>query len=291
MTAEGPMEQRDVRPPAHRSRGRRLLEVTAFVAVLVAIGLVLAPSLTTYVLLTLPATVLFQLLARRRPLRELWVRGGPPMDRRAVTVPLAVGLAVVPVVTLVRSLDAADEVVYCLAAVVGAVAAGYAVKQGDRQTLRDLGLCLATAGVVGVGFDVLAALGPELATRTATGATAAALHPGLAVFVESLLLYVPVTFVMEEVTFRGLLDSHLHEPGERHALLTAVYISLLWGLWHIPTTPATEPMLTRIVSVIPMQLCVGMLLSLWWRRSGNLAVPGVTHAVIDAVRNSLDVAP
>jgi len=32
---------------------------------------------------------------------------------------------------------------------------------------------------------------------------------------------------------------------------------------------------------------VGVFLSLSWRRSGNLAVPAMVHAFIDAVRNML----
>jgi membrane protease YdiL (CAAX protease family) len=36
---------------------------------------------------------------------------------------------------------------------------------------------------------------------------------------------------------------------------------------------------------------MGIFLSIYWRRSGNLAVPGVTHAVSDSVRNVLVGVP
>ena len=97
-------------------------------------------------------------------------------------------------------------------------------------------------------------------------------------------------FVLEEVTFRGAIDSHVHEDGERHGVLSAIYVSLLWALWHFPTVPTSEPVLIRVVSVLPTQLCVGIFLSLWWRRSGNLAVTVGAHALVDAVRNALGVA-
>jgi membrane protease YdiL (CAAX protease family) len=32
---------------------------------------------------------------------------------------------------------------------------------------------------------------------------------------------------------------------------------------------------------------IGIPLSIYWRKSGNLAVPAFTHAFIDAVRNAL----
>jgi hypothetical protein len=34
---------------------------------------------------------------------------------------------------------------------------------------------------------------------------------------------------------------------------------------------------------------IGVPLATYWRQSGNLAVPAFTHALIDAVRNALQV--
>ncbi len=48
------------------------------------------------------------------------------------------------------------------------------------------------------------------------------------------LLFFPVCFVLEEVTFRGMLDSHLHRPGESLRFTSALLGSILWGLWHLP---------------------------------------------------------
>ncbi|HYU38522.1 MAG TPA: hypothetical protein VEM59_01630 [Acidimicrobiia bacterium] len=44
---------------------------------------------------------------------------------------------------------------------------------------------------------------------------------------------------------------------------------------------------TLPIVMVPM----GIFLSIYWRRSGNLAVPGFTHAFSDAVRNVLVGVP
>jgi membrane protease YdiL (CAAX protease family) len=62
-------------------------------------------------------------------------------------------------------------------------------------------------------------------------------------------------------------------------------------LWHLPTVPASLPLVERVVAVLPLQLAVGPFLSLWWRRSGNLGVTAGTHAFIDALRNALGITP
>lgn len=58
-------------------RPRRLAGGVLFVAVWVAIGLVTRVEPDLYLLLGSPLTIAFQLLVACRPLRELWVRGGP----------------------------------------------------------------------------------------------------------------------------------------------------------------------------------------------------------------------
>ena len=78
------------RQPAQAPRARRLLEVTAFVGALIVIGELLdadksAAREETYLLLTIPFTAAFQLLVRRRPITDLWVRGSPRITRTRIT--------------------------------------------------------------------------------------------------------------------------------------------------------------------------------------------------------------
>jgi membrane protease YdiL (CAAX protease family) len=100
-----------------------------------------------------------------------------------------------------------------------------------------------------------------------------------------LLLYFPVTFLLEEVFFRGMLDSWMHRPGEPRARATAQLVAVLWALWHLPVVPWTGP--GTIVSLLLVHVTLGIPFSLYWRRSGNLTGPAAAHALIDAVRNAL----
>jgi membrane protease YdiL (CAAX protease family) len=107
-----------------------------------------------------------------------------------------------------------------------------------------------------------------------------------------LLVLFPVCFVMEEVSSRGALDSHLRQPGEPCRLTSALLGSVLRGVWHLPIVPAaTSPgnALGMVLVVAAMHSLVGVPLAVYWRKSGNLAVPAFTHALIDAVRNRLRV--
>lgn len=276
-----------------RSRLRRCLEAIALVALLIAIGEIFRPGIITYLLLTIPATAAFQLLVRHRHLQDLWVRDGPKLERRTIGLVVAIALSVVPLITLIRGRFQLDEVLYLLAAVIGAFVASYALRQGSRATLRDFALCMATAGLIGAVLLVSHEIFVETQrwTRGAAGQPSGLVPLKPLFFFQQWLILFPVSFLMEEVTFRGALDSHVHHAGERFGVLSAIFVSLLWGLWHLPTLSASLPLAQRIVAVLPLQLAVGPFLSLWWRRSGNLSVTAGTHAFIDALRNALGITP
>jgi membrane protease YdiL (CAAX protease family) len=273
-------------------RSRRIAEGVAFVVVWVAIGFVfdLGSSLnrqSIYLVIGIPLTIVFQLYVRRRPLQELWVRNGPKVEARTVIVPIVIVLLVVPIYLLVREVDDGPGfVLYDLALLVGAVGVGYAAKQFTDLTWRDLAQCMATAGLIGV----LGALDLYAHTSTARPFASPFDAPALRDFFVSLATYLPAVFVVEEVWFRGALDSHIHHPGERHGIRSAAFVSLLWSWWHLPLTVnqgIVKSLLTLPIYMVPM----GIFLSIYWRRSGNLAVPGATHAVSDSVRNVLVGVP
>jgi membrane protease YdiL (CAAX protease family) len=46
-----------------------------------------------------------------------------------------------------------------------------------------------------------------------------------------------------------------------------------------------------VIQLLVVQGLVGPFLSLFWRRSGNLMVPGFAHAVSDSVRNGFGFIP
>lgn len=267
------------RPAAHPAR--RLLEGTAFVAVWVTLGYLLPVDANAYLLLGVPLTAVFQLLVRRRPLRELWVRDGAPFRLGRWGVALAVLLAVVPLVAGGRALAAGAWVVagWTACAVAGAVPAAWTLSRAPlRQTLR----AAAPATIVGV-LLMAASAGAALAAAGRPPAVPDMLGTGL----RSTLLYLPAGFVLEEVAFRGALDAHVHHPGEPRGLPGAVFVGVLWGLWHLPLAPPTAPLWITITQLVAVHGVLGVLLSYAWRRTGSMAAPGLAHALIDGVRNGL----
>ena len=103
--------------------------------------------------------------------------------------------------------------------------------------------------------------------------------------------------MMEEVAFRGAIDSHVRHPGERHGvgstvygIVSAIVVSVLWGLWHYPIVPHAS-IIQVVTTLLLLQVAVGPFLSLFWRRSGNLMVPGFVHALLDSIRNALGSVP
>jgi membrane protease YdiL (CAAX protease family) len=127
-----------------------------------------------------------------------------------------------------------------------------------------------------------------VAYRLATGGFNGNLTAAFTTTVISVLTYLPVVFVMEEVLFRGLIDTYLHgsTPGPDRA--SALYGSALWGLWHLPVAFLALGALT-IPYLVVVHTTMGYFMVTAWRRTGNLAAPGIAHAVIDALRNAVAV--
>ena len=124
--------------------------------------------------------------------------------------------------------------------------------------------------------------------RLATGGFNGSLGAATVAAVVSVATYLPVVFVIEEVLFRGLLEPWLHgsTPGPDRA--SALFGSALWGLWHLPVMTVNLGLLT-IPYLIAIHTALGYVLVTAWRRTGNLAVPGIAHAVSDALRNAVAV--
>jgi membrane protease YdiL (CAAX protease family) len=97
--------------------------------------------------------------------------------------------------------------------------------------------------------------------------------------------------VLEEVAFRGSIDSEVYEPTDqredRASWISAIFVSLLWGLWHLPIVPKAEavPLAGVMLSLAAIHTAVGVPLSIWCRRSGTLLMPAAAHTFIDAYRD------
>jgi membrane protease YdiL (CAAX protease family) len=264
---------------AGAGRARRWIETCGFVAAWMGLGLALRLEPNGYLLLGIPLTLAFQYFVRRAPVMELWVRDGPPFHPGA-GLAVSLALVVLPVYLLVHAVrgGAPPSVAGILiAAMMGSVAVAYALQHFRWATARALATCVATAGGAAIVLMLLGVAGAR-AHRP--------LAQSLEIGVRSFLLYLPIVFLLEEVSFRGALDSHVHRPGEGRGIASAIALSALWGLWHLPIATPGTPLATA-GQLLLLHVPVGFFLSLSWRRSGNLLVPGTAHAFMDAVRNAV----
>ena len=262
------------------SRRRRNIEAAAFVAVWMVAGYLLPISSNGYLLLGVPLTVIFQVVVRRRPLRQLYSSNPTRarLDRSGVMV--AGVLALVPGWYAVKVLATGDRTLlgWHLAALAGAACAAFALRATSvPEALRSAALPLA----VGSSAFVLAYGLAHVATLTPVPVAA-----GLVALAKYSALYFPASFLLEEVTFRGALDAHVHHDGERGDRFSAIYVSVLWGVWHLPVSTGL-PLHLLLVELVLVHVLLGVPLSIAWRRSRNLTGPALAHAVNDAVRNAL----
>jgi len=275
----------DQEPAPAPSAMRRYVAVLLFVATWMAAGWALHLDVGVYLLLGVPSTVLFQRFVRQRPLLALWIRSAPPFRLGRKGVVIAAALSVIPVITILGMLAETDWAgsVSGLVACVGAVGAAYAIVNFKREHLRPLAWCLLiTSALDAIQWTLFLTVG-GMEFKSIEGGIAAR----LAILVFSFLQYVAITFVMEEVTFR-MLDDHLHEGRRGLGVASAVFLSALWGLWHLP---GTEDLNWQVIAVLLyVHVPYGVCLSLFWRRTGTLLIPALAHSLGDAVRDAITAA-
>jgi hypothetical protein len=259
-----------------RGLPRRWIEGTFFVALWMGGGWALELDANSYLLAGIPLTILFQSLIRRAPLRALWVDGAPAFQARGLAI--AAALAISPCISFLSAAGAKQWIIvgWMASAIVGSIAAGYALAHFRRQTLRPFLLCQLTAGSIGIALAVAARFASQLQ-----------LPPRPLRGLQDFSLYFPVCFILEEVSFRGALDSHLYQRGDRFPFASALLGSVLWGVWHLPILPAQSQSVGVAIALAVSHSVIGVPLAIYWRKSGNLVVTAFAHAMIDAVRNAL----
>jgi membrane protease YdiL (CAAX protease family) len=276
----------------------RILHAVAFLAVWMSLGWLFHLTAYTYLLTGIPLCLIFQKWVRREPLLSCWVRNSPDFHFDWTTLLLAAGFLILPVTDLVATWSQSDWSLrlYFVSAAAGAFGAAFALRHFTKVALRSLLLCLATAGVFHTALIVLIALLNHFMKHESPSGS---LHPVRMLGGQFFILF-PVCFMVAEVAFRGVLDSHIHHPEDSASWLSpkswgsAALLSVLWGWWHLPILPASHSasQLIGLIIGLPMVMMVpGIAFSLFWRRTGNLAVPAFVHALIDALRNVLIGVP
>jgi Type II CAAX prenyl endopeptidase Rce1-like len=270
---------RDV--PLRRQIERQLVDV-AFVALWVALGWLLKllkidPN--AYLLLGVPLTAGFQVVVARRPIRALWVREAPRLRVDRTWLLMTGALSALPLYELSQGYRHCWVIIgWYLCAIAGAPAAAYAIQNWDRRALRALPVAL---GMLVFVSALMALIAVDLRGMTVlSGST-------IVQAARWTLLNLPVCFMLEEVTFRGALDSYLWRPDEKQATGSTIELSFLWGLWHLPVAPMAGTLFLLGLRLGCWHLVAGIPLSLSWRAGGNLLVPAAAHAALDGVRNAL----
>lgn len=257
----------------------RYLQVALFVAIYVALGYLLKLKTESYLLLGVPLMLTFQLVVRKQPVHTLLLRNEERFQLNKMGWIIALFLLVFPTYKMVSAM-LQDKLTlvsfgFYVAALLGAFCAGYCFSKFTRLTTKDFFNCLGIC----VAIRMVMYLLPVLLNN-------GTLHPDYLQGINSLLLYIPVAFVVEEVVFRGMLDAHIYAPQKSPGLFSAFFISALWGLWHLPITPAGDTSRWLVVIILMAKAGWGIILSLFWRRTGNLAVPAFSHAFVDAIRDA-----
>ena len=248
----------------------------------VGLGLAFRLGAEAYLLLGIPITIAFQGLVVRAPLRSLWLRQAPALSFTWRSTAAIAIVSIAPAAIALGGVRDGNPVLaaYGLAGVFGAVGAVYAGRAMDRVAVRStVRTTLATCAILA---------GTMAAYRVAAGGFSGDVVAALAKSLVSVATYVPVVFVMEEVLFRGAIDTYLHgsTPGPDRA--SALFGSALWGLWHLPVMSVALGALA-IPYLVAIHTALGYFLVAAWRRTGNLAAPGIAHAVSDALRNAVAV--
>ena len=202
---------------------RKYIEVLAFVAVWMAAGWTFRLDANAYLVIGVPLVVLFQLLIRRQPLRNLWARDATSFRLGLVGVVIAALLILAPgydlvVVALPRRLWVVA--LWLLCACGGAVFAAFALRQQEANAARR-GLPGFIAAVL-IGIAIMAA--GALARHHSIGFPL----PRFFFLLKQFLLYFVVSFALEEVAFRGALDSHLYQPGNNRQSTGSPWLSAIF---------------------------------------------------------------
>lgn len=271
------------------SGARKYIEVLVFVVVWMAAGWIFHLDGNAYLLLGVPLVVLFQLFIGRRPLRNLWARDATSFRVGMIEVVIAVLLILAPgydllLVALPKKLWVIALWLVC--AMAGGVFAAFALGWQRTSAARRGLPSFVVAVLIGIGIMTASAL----ARHHSIGFPL----PKLIFLLKQFLLYFPVCFALEEVVFRGALDSHVYRPrsdGQASGLpwLSAIFVSALWGIWHLPTLPipSAPAFAAAVPALIIIHTLVGVPLSFCWRASGTLVLPATAHALIDAYRNTV----
>ncbi len=256
----------------------RYIQVILFVTIYIVIGFVFNLKPQSYLLVGIPLTITFQLFIIRQPLHKLWLRDGEKFHLSKLGWSITLCFIAFPIYKTIE-LATQDKLtlvnfVYYSATIFGSFGVGYCYSNFTKNTVKDFLLCIGIIALLRISWYFFPFIFGNYK-----------FNPDYIQGIMSLLTYIPVAFAVEEVVFRGMLDTYVHQSKKTNGLWSAIFISCLWSIWHLPLS--IDQGLGWIV-VLALRACFwGVFLSIFWRRTGNLAVPAFSHAFVDAIRDTV----
>ena len=242
-----------------------------FVAAWVACGWTFQLGTVSYCLIGTPFVVAFQLVICRRPVHQLWVRDGESFHLDATGIMLAIAIIAAQAALFWRFLLPWHILgaLFLFLMITGSVGFAHALRQQRADRFKQALPSFAVA--VFIGCILVWTLKHSLTLSPAM----------MPAFLKNFIRLLPCVFVIDEVVFRGLLDSYVapSSAGPRQAWISAIFISALWGFWHMWHS--------QVFLGFALTLALGVPLSFCWRKSGTLLLPGVAHALLDAYRDTI----
>lgn len=256
----------------------RYIQVLLFVSIYIVIGYLFNLKAQSYLLVGIPLTIFFQLLIVKQPLHKLWLRDKEKFHLNKLGWTITLCIIIFPIYKTIE-LAAQDKLTlvnfgYYSAAIFGSFGAGYCYSNFTKKTAKDFLLYFGIIAVARMSWNFFPFIFGNYK-----------FNPDYIQGIESLLTYIPIALVVEEVVFRGMLDTYIHQSKKTNGLWSAIFISCLWGFWHLPLT--IDQGLGWIVLIALRANLWGVFLSIFWRRTGNLAVPAFMHAFVDAIRDAI----
>lgn len=279
-------------PVGSGALAKRSLVAVLFVAAWIAIGLAGHFSPDAYVLVGMPLMLAFQRWVAGKPLRAAWVFDGTRLRWGWPTWLAGLAIAAGPGWLLLSQLRSTPDdpsmpvhVLWCLAAMGGAfVGAATLRAQHGASVLRATSLIVAVfiTGAMGMIANKVTIHAGGFALPSVGVSAGHALTVALTFF--------GISFVTEEVTFRGMLDPYLREAarGPVQEVVSAMVGSALWGIWHLPVIAATATPDPRVIMyAVVFHAGLGVGLCLIARMVGTLAPTSIVHALTDTLRESI----
>ena len=265
---------------------RRYANCAVFVAVWTVCGWLFRLGPVSYSLIGIPFVVVFQLVICRRRIHQLWVRDAESFRLDRLGILLAIAIIAVPAYLassfFIQPKHPWESMVFMLFLISGGVGVAYALRQQRTDQFKHALPSFTIAVLFGcVMFAILAVINKH----------SLYLSPSrLLTLLKHFVVLLPMTFICDEVVFRGLLDSYVAPSSgrRRQEWISAIFISALWGFWHLPREALFDSREFLLYAALLLGFFpVGLSLSFCWRKNGTLLLPGVAHALFDAYRDTI----